>query len=47
VLIVGDKEFNSIDDPVLNGALMSCFLEWQNDEQVIIHSRIFEIRISK
>jgi hypothetical protein len=47
LLIVGEKKFNSIDDPVLSRALMFCFLKRLDDKQIIIHNRIFEIRISK
>ncbi|MDR1400667.1 MAG: ATP-binding protein [Treponema sp.] len=47
LLIVGEKKLNSIDDPVVNRALMFCFLKRLDDNQVIIHNRIFEIRISK
>jgi hypothetical protein len=47
LLIVGEKRFNAIDDPVVNHALMLCFLKRPNNHQVIIHNRIFEIVISK
>jgi hypothetical protein len=47
LLIVGEKKLNSIDDPVVNRALMFCFLKRRDNKQVIIHNRIFEIRISK
>ena len=47
LLIVGEKKLNSIDDPVVNRALMFCFLKRLDDNQVIIHNRIFELRISK
>jgi hypothetical protein len=47
LLIVGEKKLNSIDDPVVNRALMFCFLKRLEDKQVVIHNRIFEIRISK
>jgi hypothetical protein len=44
---VGEKKLNSIDDPVVNRALMFCFLRRLDNKQVVIHNRIFEIRISK
>jgi hypothetical protein len=47
LLIVGEKKLNSIDDPVVHRALMFCFLKRLDDKQVVIHNRIFEIRISK
>lgn len=47
LLIVGEKKLNSIDAPVVNRALMFCFLKRLDDKQVVIHNRIFEIRISK
>lgn len=47
LLIVGEKKLNSIQDPVVNRALMFCFLKRLDDKQVVIHNRIFEIIISK
>jgi hypothetical protein len=47
LLIVGEKKLNSIDDPVVNRALMFCFLKRQDDKQVVIHNHIFEVVISK
>ncbi|MDR3303096.1 MAG: hypothetical protein LBS86_01650, partial [Treponema sp.] len=47
LLIVGEKKLNSTDDPVVNRALMFCFLKRLGDKQVVIHNQIFEVRISK
>jgi hypothetical protein len=47
LLIVGEKKLNSIHDPVVNRALMFCFLRRLDNKQVVIHNRIFEIVISK
>jgi hypothetical protein len=47
LLIVGEKKLNSVQDTVVNRALMFCFLKRQDNKQVVIHNRIFEIVISK
>jgi hypothetical protein len=47
LLIEGEKKLNSVHDPVVNRALMFCFLRRETDKQVVIHNRIFEIVISK
>lgn len=47
LLIVGEKKINSIYDPVVNRALMFCFLKRLDNKQVVIHNPIFEMVISK
>jgi hypothetical protein len=47
LLILGERKLNSIHDPVVNRALMFCFLKRLDDKQLVIHNRIFEVVISK
>jgi hypothetical protein len=47
VLFLRFLPLSTSDDPVVNRALMFCFLRRQADKQIVIHNRIFEIRISK
>jgi hypothetical protein len=48
LLIIGEKRYNSsIDDPMVKRALMFCILKRQDNKQIVIHNRIFEVVISK